>query len=58
MINMFAAFGLGILLFGVIVGITAFIGWIVDDDDNTMRWLVTSLLADVLLTMFIFKCIM
>ena len=53
MIECFAYIGLAILTFGVIFGGTALCGWMADDDDRTLRWVLSSLIAAGLATALI-----
>ena len=50
MIEIFATVGVAILSFGVIFGLTALCGWMADDDDNTLRWILSCLIAAALVT--------
>ena len=40
MIEFFAWFGMTIAIFIGITGITALIGWMTDDDDGWMKWII------------------
>ena len=53
MIECFAYIGLAILAFGVIFGFTALCGWMADDDDCTLRWVLSSSIAAGLTTALI-----
>ena len=53
MLDFFASVGLGILAFGGIFGLTALCGWMADDDDHTLRWVLTSLIAAALATILV-----
>lgn len=54
MLEFFAFVGLLLILFGVIFGFTAFIGYISDDDDYAMRWIASSVIAAMSLALYIF----
>lgn len=53
MLEFFAYIGLVILAFGVIFGITALCGWMADDDDSTLCWILSSFIAAGLATALI-----
>jgi hypothetical protein len=53
MLEFFAYIGLAILAFGVIFGFTALCGWMAEDDDYTLRWILSSLIAAGLATALI-----
>lgn len=45
MLEIFTYIGLAIVAFGVIFGLTALCGWMTDDDDYILRWILSSLIA-------------
>ena len=45
MVEFFACIGLGLLSFGVIFGLTALCGFMADDDDRTLRWILSCMIA-------------
>lgn len=45
MLEIFTIIGLVIVAFVVIFGLTALCGWLSDDDDYTMRWIVSCVIA-------------
>lgn len=53
MLEFFAYIGLAILSFGVIFGITALCGVLADDDDYTLRWVLSSFIAAALATVLV-----
>lgn len=53
MIECFALFGMCIAIFIGIVGITALIGWINNDDDALLKWLTTCVFYAVTVTLLI-----
>lgn len=50
MLELFTAIGLTIVAFVGIFGLTALCGWMADDDDHTLRWILSSLIAAGLVT--------
>lgn len=52
MIEFFSWFGMSIFFTAVIIGVTAFIGWISDDDDYALRWLFTCMAFGVCLAIY------
>jgi hypothetical protein len=53
MIGFFTCFGLAIFAFGLIFGLTALCGWMADDHDHMLRWILSSLIAAGLATALI-----
>lgn len=53
MLTFFTCIGLGIVFFGIIFGLTALMGWMADDDDRTLRWLLSSAIAAALATVLV-----
>lgn len=51
--ELFTFIGLVIAILAGIIAITAFIGWVSNDDDNTLRWAITCLAYAVTVTIFI-----
>lgn len=53
MLTSFTRIGLGIVFFGVIFGLTALMGWMAEDYDRTLRWVLSSLMAAALATVLV-----
>lgn len=51
--EIFTLIGLTLVIGAIIIGFTSVIGWITDDDDHCLKWLIVSLLYAVTLALFI-----
>lgn len=57
-LEFFGFMGLLIMAFGLIIGVTAFIGWVNNDDDGILKWIISSVVAAVSVTALIMQWIM
>lgn len=54
----FTFMGLVIAIFVAITCFTAFLGWLTDEDDHMLHWLMTCMFYAVSTTIFIMKYVM